>query len=144
MSATTAPRISSRRAAPSATRATSTRPRRRASTNGRSSGDGRSAARACRRSTQKGGGIVYRFHARDLHLVLGPGADGKPVRFRVTIDGAPPGDSPGADVDADGRGDRETGQRLYQLVRQSGAIADRTFEIQFLDPGVQAYAFTFG
>jgi len=91
----------------------------------------------------KDGGIVYRFHARDLHLVLGPGADGKPVRFRVTIDGAAPGDSHGADIDADGQG-TVTGQRLYQLVRQSGAITDRTFEIQFLDPGVQAYAFTFG
>jgi Thioredoxin like C-terminal domain len=92
---------------------------------------------------RKGGSIVYRFHARDLHLVLGPGPDGKPVRFRVTIDGAPPGDSHGTDVDADGQG-VVTGQRLYQLVRQSGAIADHTFEIRFLDPGVQAYAFTFG
>jgi thiol-disulfide isomerase/thioredoxin len=89
------------------------------------------------------GKIVYRFHARDLHLVLGPGADGKPVRFRITIDGAPPGASRGMDVDANGDG-VITGQRLYQLIRQSGPIADRTFEIQFLDPGVQAYAFTFG
>ncbi|MET1028635.1 MAG: cytochrome c biogenesis protein DipZ, partial [Dongiaceae bacterium] len=86
---------------------------------------------------------VYRFHARDLHLVLGPGADGKPVRFRVTIDGAAPGNSHGTDIDADGQG-VVTGQRLYQLVRQSGTIADHTFQIQFLDPGVQAYAFTFG
>ena len=92
---------------------------------------------------QKDGSIVYRFHARDLHLVLGPGPDGKPVRFRVTIDGAPPGTSHGTDVDADGQG-VVTGQRLYQLVRQSGVIADHTFEIRFLDPGVQAYAFTFG
>jgi cytochrome c biogenesis protein CcdA/thiol-disulfide isomerase/thioredoxin len=92
---------------------------------------------------QKGGSIVYRFHARDLHLVLGPGPDGKPVRFRVTIDGAPPAASHGTDVDANGQG-VVTGQRLYQLVRQSGAIADHTFEIRFLDPGVQAYAFTFG
>jgi cytochrome c biogenesis protein CcdA/thiol-disulfide isomerase/thioredoxin len=92
---------------------------------------------------QKDGAIVYRFHARDLHLVLGPASDGRPVRFRVTIDGAPPGDSHGTDIDADGNG-VVTGQRLYQLVRQSGAIADRTFKIQFLDPGVQAYAFTFG
>jgi hypothetical protein len=75
--------------------------------------------------------------------VLGPGADDKPVRFRVTIDGAPPGDSHGADVDNDGSG-VVTGERLYQLIRQNGAIADHTFEIQFLDPGVQAYAFTFG
>ena len=89
------------------------------------------------------GGIVYRFHARDLHLVLGPPHDGKPIRFRVTFDGAPPGDSHGTDVDEDGEG-VVTGRRLYQLVRQSGAITDRTFEFHFLDPGVEAYAFTFG
>jgi cytochrome c biogenesis protein CcdA/thiol-disulfide isomerase/thioredoxin len=92
---------------------------------------------------EKGGSIVYRFHARDLHLVLGPGPDGKPVRFRVTIDGMAPGDSHGADTDGDGQG-VVTGQRLYQLIRQSGKVSDHTFEIQFLDPGVQAYAFTFG
>ena len=92
---------------------------------------------------KKDGAIVYRFHARDLHLVLGPAPDGGPVRFRVTIDGAPPGDSHGTDVNADGSG-VVTGQRLYQLIRQSGAITDHTFKIQFLDPGVQAYAFTFG
>lgn len=92
---------------------------------------------------QPGGRIVYRFHARDLHLVLGPGADGKPVRFRVTIDGHAPGADHGTDTDAEGNGVVD-GQRLYQLVRQSGAIADRTFAIEFLDPGVQAYAFTFG
>jgi cytochrome c biogenesis protein CcdA/thiol-disulfide isomerase/thioredoxin len=89
------------------------------------------------------GGIVYRFHARDLHLVLGPGPDGAPVRFRVTIDGAAPAGSHGVDIDADGHG-TVTGQRLYQLIRQDGQIADHTFEIRFLDPGVQAYAFTFG
>ncbi|RQR33217.1 cytochrome c biogenesis protein DipZ [Burkholderia sp. Bp9142] len=89
------------------------------------------------------GRIVYRFHARDLHLVLGPGANGKPVRFRVTLDGAAPGAAHGADVDAQGYG-TVTGQRLYQLVRQPGAIADHTFSIEFLDPGVDAYAFTFG
>jgi len=65
------------------------------------------------------------------------------VRFRITLDGAPPGDSHGSDVDARGRGIVD-GQRLYQLVRQDGPIVDRTFEIRFLDPGVQAYAFTFG
>jgi thiol-disulfide isomerase/thioredoxin len=92
---------------------------------------------------QQGGRIVYRFHARDLHLVLGPAAEGKTIRFRVTIDGEAPGADHGADVDADGQGVVD-GQRLYQLVRQSGAIMDRTFEIEFLDPGVQAYAFTFG
>ncbi len=89
------------------------------------------------------GGIVYRFHARDVHLVLGPGPDGKPVRFRVTIDGLQPGQSSGMDVNADGEG-IVSEQRLYQLIRQSGTIGDRTFEIRFLDPGVRAYAFTFG
>jgi cytochrome c biogenesis protein CcdA/thiol-disulfide isomerase/thioredoxin len=89
------------------------------------------------------GRIAYRFHARDLHLVLGPGDDGKPVRFRVLVDGHAPGVDHGADIDAGGNG-TVTEQRLYQLVRQSGAVADRTFEIQFLDPGVEAFAFTFG
>ncbi|WP_233835511.1 cytochrome c biogenesis protein DipZ [Paraburkholderia sp. ZP32-5] len=89
------------------------------------------------------GRIVYRFHARDLHLVLGPGKDGKPVRFRVSVDGAAPGAAHGTDVAADGSG-TVTEQRLYQLVRQSGDIADHTFSIEFLDPGVQAYSFTFG
>jgi cytochrome c biogenesis protein CcdA/thiol-disulfide isomerase/thioredoxin len=92
---------------------------------------------------EKGGRIVYRFHARDLHLVLGPGEGGAPVRFRVTLDGAAPSDSHGADTDADGQG-IVTGQRLYQLIRQNGKILDHTFEIEFLDPGIQAYAFTFG
>jgi cytochrome c biogenesis protein CcdA/thiol-disulfide isomerase/thioredoxin len=92
---------------------------------------------------EKDGGIVYRFHARDLHLVLGPAPESGPIRFRVTIDGKPPGDSHGSDTDADGQG-TVTGQRLYQLIRQNSAIADHTFEIRFLDPGVQAYAFTFG
>ncbi|MEI6001911.1 cytochrome c biogenesis protein DipZ [Paraburkholderia bengalensis] len=89
------------------------------------------------------GRIVYRFHARDLHLVLGPGANGRPVHFRVTIDGAAPGNAHGTDIDADGAG-VVTGQRLYQLVRQTGDVADHTFSIEFLDPGVEAYAFTFG
>lgn len=89
------------------------------------------------------GRIVYRFHARDLNLVLGPAKDGKPVRFRVSIDGAPPGAAHGVDVDAKGDG-TITEQRLYQLVRQDKTVTDRTFAIEFLDPGVQAYAFTFG
>ena len=89
------------------------------------------------------GRIVYRFHARDLHLVLGPTQDGKPVRFRVSIDGAAPGDAHGTDVAADGSG-TVTEERLYQLVRQTGAIEDHTFSIEFLDAGVEAYAFTFG
>ncbi|HEY0107006.1 MAG TPA: cytochrome c biogenesis protein DipZ [Rhizomicrobium sp.] len=89
------------------------------------------------------GRIVFRFHARDLHLVLGPASDGKPVRFRVTIDGRSPGDAHGVDTDSAGDG-IVTEQRLYQLIRQKGAIVDRTFAIEFLDPGVQAFAFTFG
>jgi len=90
-----------------------------------------------------GGRIAFRFHARDLHLVLGPAADGRPIRFRVLIDGQRPGDNHGVDISAAGDGVvRE--QRLYQLVRQRGAIRDRNFEIQFLDMGVGAYAFTFG
>jgi hypothetical protein len=95
------------------------------------------------RLNEREGSIVYRFHARDLHLVLGPGPDGAPVRFEVTIDGVAPAASHGVDIDAGGNG-TVTEQRLYQLIRQSGQIADHTFEIRFLDPGVQAYAFTFG
>ncbi|MGO8099923.1 cytochrome c biogenesis protein DipZ [Rhizobium leguminosarum] len=92
---------------------------------------------------QPGGGITYRFSARDLHLVLGPGAGDKPIRFQVKIDGKAPGPDHGSDIDADGNG-TVTATRLYQLVRQSGTVAARNFEIRFLDPGVQAYAFTFG
>jgi hypothetical protein len=89
------------------------------------------------------GRIAYRFHARDLHLVMGPAAAGTSVRFRVLIDGQPPGAAHGLDVDAEGNG-TATEQRLYQLIRQAGPIADRLFEIEFLDSGVEAYAFTFG
>ena len=89
------------------------------------------------------GRIAYRFHARDLHLVLGPSADGTPVRFRVRIDGKPPLADHGTDTDAQGDGTIDT-QRLYQLVRQSANGADRLFEIEFLDAGAQAYVFTFG
>jgi thiol-disulfide isomerase/thioredoxin len=89
------------------------------------------------------GKIIFRFHSRDLHLVLGPAKDGKPIRFRVTVDGAAPGANCGTDSAPDGSGEvRE--YRLYQLIRQKGPIQDRTFEIEFLDPGVQAYSFTFG
>jgi hypothetical protein len=89
------------------------------------------------------GAIVFHFHARDLHLVLGPTTDGKPVRFKVTVDGAAPGEDAGVDVAPDGSGVvREP--RLYQLIRQKDYVEDRTFEIQFLDPGVHAYVFTFG
>ncbi|EJU11214.1 cytochrome c biogenesis protein DipZ [Novosphingobium resinovorum] len=90
-----------------------------------------------------GGRIVYRFHARDVHLVLGPARAGRAVRFRVTIDGQAPGADHGADVDPRGNG-LVDGQRLYQLVRMQGGTAERTFAIEFLDPGVQAFAFTFG
>jgi thiol-disulfide isomerase/thioredoxin len=90
-----------------------------------------------------GGQIVFRFHSRDLHLVLAPGKDGRPVRFKVTLDGAPPGDAHGTDSAPDGSGElREP--RLYQLIRQSALVDDRTFEIEFLDPGVRAFVFTFG
>jgi cytochrome c biogenesis protein CcdA/thiol-disulfide isomerase/thioredoxin len=89
------------------------------------------------------GKIVFRFHARDLHLVLGPTRNGKPIRFKVTLDGTAPGDDHGSDADAAGAGTVQ-GHRLYQLIRQEGAVEDRTFEIEFLDPGVQAFAFTFG
>ena len=89
------------------------------------------------------GKIVFRFHARDLHLVLGPTKNGKPIRFTVKLDGTAPGDDHGADTDATGSGTVQ-GNRLYQLIRQKGAVEDRTFEIDFLDPGVQAFAFTFG
>jgi cytochrome c biogenesis protein CcdA/thiol-disulfide isomerase/thioredoxin len=92
---------------------------------------------------QPDGSIVYRFSARDLHLVLGPGAAGKTVRFQVAIDGKAPGSDHGADTDVDGHG-TITSTKLYQLVRQSGDVEERTFEIRFLDSGVVAYAFTFG
>ena len=89
------------------------------------------------------GNIVFRFHARDLHLVLGTTKEGKPVRFTVKLDGTPPGEDHGADADSGGTGTVQ-GYRLYQLIRQKGPVEDRTFEIEFLDPGVQAFAFTFG
>jgi thiol-disulfide isomerase/thioredoxin len=89
------------------------------------------------------GTIVYRFHARDLHLVMAPSVRGASVRFRVRVDGQPPGAAHGSDVDDQGNG-TATGQRLYQLIRQSQPIVDRQFEIEFLDPGVEAFAFTFG
>ena len=95
------------------------------------------------RSNRAGDRIAFRFHARDLHLVLSPGEDGTPVRYRVRIDGQPPGADAGGDSAADGSGQVD-GNRLYQLIRQNGAVRERTFEIEFLDPGVHAYAFTFG
>jgi thiol-disulfide isomerase/thioredoxin len=92
---------------------------------------------------QAEGRIAYRFHARDLHLVMAPATPGTSIEFRVLVDGQPPGAAHGADVDDQGNG-RVTEPRLYQLIRQPGPIAERTFEITFLDGGVQAYAFTFG
>jgi len=89
------------------------------------------------------GRIAYRFHARDLHLVMGPAARGASVRFRVLVDGQPPGAAHGTDVDEEGNGTLSE-QRLYQLIRQAQPIADRLFEIEFLDGGAEAYAFTFG
>ncbi|HUK98099.1 MAG TPA: redoxin domain-containing protein [Gaiellaceae bacterium] len=89
------------------------------------------------------GRIVFRFHARDVNLVMGPPSRDVTVPFRVTVDGEPPGDAHGIDVDARGNG-LVAEQRLYQLIREPGAIADRTFEITLLAPGVEAYVFTFG
>jgi hypothetical protein len=90
-----------------------------------------------------GGQITYRFRARDLNLVMGPAAPGNSVRFRVLVDGQPPGADHGIDADDDGGGTL-TQQRLHQLIRQHGPVAERTFEITFLDPGAQAFSFTFG
>jgi thiol-disulfide isomerase/thioredoxin len=89
------------------------------------------------------GSIFYRFHARDLHLVMGPARRGTATWFRVRIDGLPPRSAAGSDIDEQGYGEA-TGQRLYQLVRQTGPITDHTFEITFLDPEIEVYAFTFG
>jgi thiol-disulfide isomerase/thioredoxin len=90
-----------------------------------------------------GGRIAYRFQARDLHLVMGPRARGATVRFRVLIDGKPPGAAHGLDVDDQGNGMAKE-QRLYQLIRQPAPIVDRLFKIEFLDPGIETFAFTFG
>ena len=91
---------------------------------------------------QAGGSIAYRFHARDVHLVLSPGAR-DPIPFRVHLDGEAPGPSHGVDVDEDGNGLLRDG-RLYQLVRHHDAVRERTAEITFLEPGAEAYVFTFG
>ena len=91
---------------------------------------------------QAGGSIAYRFHARDAHLVLSPGAR-EPIPFRVLLDGEAPGPSHGVDVDEDGNGVLVDG-RLYQLVREHDAVRERTLEITFLEPGAEAYVFTFG
>jgi Thioredoxin like C-terminal domain len=90
-----------------------------------------------------GGRISYRFHARDVNLVMGPAARGTSVPFQVFVDGQPAGAAHGTEVDEQGRG-TVTEQRTYQLIRQPGPVADRTFEIAFLEPGAQAFCFTFG
>jgi thiol-disulfide isomerase/thioredoxin len=95
------------------------------------------------RLNEANGRIVYRFHARDVHLVMGPAASGTPVRFRVLIDGQAPGDAHGTDVDEQGYGTAAK-QGVYQLIRQQQPIVDRQFEIEFLDAGIEAYSFTFG
>lgn len=89
------------------------------------------------------GRIVFRFHARDLHLVMGPAKQATAVRFHVSLDGQPPGAAHGLDLNQDGDG-TVAEQRLYQLIRQPRPILDRTFEIEFLDAGVETFAFTFG
>ena len=106
------------------------------------SGDWTIERRACVLD-EPDGGIAFRFHARDVHLVLRPREAGMSVPFRVTVDGEPPGDAHGLDVDEDGAG-TVVHPRLYQLIREPGSISDRTFEITFLAPGVEAYVFTFG
>jgi len=89
------------------------------------------------------GKVVFRFHSRDLHMVLGPAKNARPIRFKVSLDGAAPGDDHGVDSGPDGSGEvREP--RLHQLIRQKGRVQDRTFEIEFLDPGVEVFSFTFG
>ena len=92
---------------------------------------------------EPGGAISYQFHARDVHLVMGPPAGRPPVRFRVRLDGEPPGSAHGVDVDESGNGIADY-QRMYQLIRQPSPIGDRLFEIEFLDAGVEAFVFTFG
>jgi hypothetical protein len=94
-------------------------------------------------SEDANGRIAYRFHARDVHLVMGPTKLGTPIRFRVSIEGHPPGDSHGVDVSAEGEG-RIDAPRMYQLIRQRAPIEDRELEIEFVDPGAEVYVFTFG
>ena len=89
------------------------------------------------------GKIAFRFHSRDVHMVLGRGENGTPVRFTVNLDGVAPGGDHGVDSNADGVGEIRQ-PRMYQLIRQNGTIRDRTFEIEFSDPGVRAFSFTFG
>ncbi|MBV8172041.1 MAG: redoxin domain-containing protein [Candidatus Eremiobacteraeota bacterium] len=92
---------------------------------------------------KSGGRVAFRFHARDVNLIMGPATRGSSVRFRVLLDGAPPGNAHGGDVDANGYG-RVSQQDTYQLIRQGRPILDRTFEIEFLEPGIEVFDFTFG
>jgi len=94
------------------------------------------------RLQEAGGRIAFRFHARDLHLVMGP-VQGKPLPFRVLLDGKPPANAHGTDIDADGQGVLVE-PRMYQLIRQTSPVVDRRFEIGFLEPGAAVYSFTFG
>jgi hypothetical protein len=90
-----------------------------------------------------GGRIAFRFHARDVNLVMGPASREAPIPFRILLDGAPPGDAHGVDTDATGGGTLGD-QRTYQLIRQHREVTDRTVEIEFLGAGAEAYCFTFG
>jgi hypothetical protein len=95
------------------------------------------------RLSKNHGTIKYSFHARDLHLIMGPAKAGSSVKFRILINGKPPGVTHGLDVDSNGNG-TVTEQRMYQLIRQQGSITDQEFEIEFLDPDVEVFDFTFG
>ena len=90
-----------------------------------------------------GARIAFRFQARDVNLVMGPASHGTPVPYRVTLDGQAPGDAHGFDIDAEGNGTLAD-QRLHQLIRQPGAVTERTLEIEFAAAGAEAYCFTFG
>jgi thiol-disulfide isomerase/thioredoxin len=92
---------------------------------------------------EPGGRVAFRFHARDVNLVMGPASPGAAIPFRVLLDGDVAGEARGSDVDAEGRGTL-TEQRTYQLIRQPGSVLDRTFEIEFAEPGAEVYCFTFG
>ena len=94
------------------------------------------------RADEAGGSIAFRYHARDAHLVLSPGPQA-PIPFRVVLDGEAPGAAHGADIDQEGNGLLEEG-RLYQLIREHDTVRERTLQITFLEPGAEAYAFTFG
>jgi hypothetical protein len=89
------------------------------------------------------GKVIYRFHARDVNLIMGPAKPGTSIKYRVLIDGNPPGPAHGLDIDSNGNGTL-TEQRMYQLIRQQPPVADSEFQIEFLDPEAEVYDFTFG